>query len=73
MCIQEWYVPHNRQVSDNKDDESDDDDRYHNFENERKNDARYLSVALDMTAFQRYEKIETNTKLSPTHDVTHVS
>ena len=65
VCIQEWYVPHNRQVSENKDDdsdESDDDNRYDNFEDERKNDMRYLSVALDMTAFQRYEKIETNTK-----------
>ena len=53
ICIQEWYVPHNRQVSEIKDDESEDDNRYDNFEDERKN----LSVALDMTAFQRYEKI----------------
>ena len=62
ICIQQWYVPHNRQVSEIKDDESDDYNRYDNFEDERKNDTRHLSVALDMTAFQRYDKIETNTK-----------
>ena len=32
------------------------------FEDEKKNDSRYLEISLDMTAFPKYEKIETNTK-----------
>ena len=64
ICIQEWYVPHDKQVSENKNDESENDDSidYDTFENERKNDRKYLTITLDMAAFQRYEKIETNTK-----------
>ena len=34
------------------------------FEDEKKNDSRYLEISLDMTAFPKYEKIETNTWLS---------
>ena len=66
ICIQEWYVPHNKQVVEKKENENDDDYGYHEdfdtFENERENDQKYLAVTLDMAAFQKYEKIETNTK-----------
>ena len=32
------------------------------FENEKKNDSKYLEISLDMSSFPKYEKIETNTK-----------
>ena len=48
ICIQEWYVPHDRQVSENKDNDSEDDDSlgYDEFENERKNDQTYLTASM---------------------------
>ena len=64
VCIQEWYILHDRQIEKKENDSNDDNgfDNYDTFENENKNDRRYLSVTLDMAAFQKYDKIETNTK-----------
>ena len=48
----------------NNDSENDSDSEYmpNRFEDEKKNDEKYLSVSLDMTAFPKYLKIETNSK-----------
>ena len=36
----------------------DDDDKFEQFEGEFKNDSKYLTTSLDMSAFPKYEKIE---------------
>ena len=44
------------------DNDSDSDYVYERFEDENKNDPKYLTITLDMTAFPKYSKVETNSK-----------
>ena len=44
------------------DSDGDSDFVFDRFEDEKKNDSKYLSVSLDMSAFPKYLKVETNTK-----------
>ena len=48
--------------SDNIDSDNSSVFEFDRFEDEKKNDAKYLHISLDMTAFPRYHKIETNSK-----------
>ena len=72
VCLQEWYVPHekhskqkknNKNNNNNNNDNSNDLDSLssnsnNQFEGEKENDEKHLDVSLEMAPFPKYEKLE---------------